>query len=374
VDYAAVRTPPSLLRLSVDGVLLEVPVPHGGAVLVGRSSRAQVRLTDSRVSALHCRLVDRGSALTLEDLGSRHGTLLNGRPLHGARAVKRGDQVQVGSATFVIRDVVAARAAPIPAALPHPLAPPTARSTPHTLALVLFLIGLLALALGVLLMRQTSDSPVPAVFAVPTSPPFVTTVPASAAPPLPTAAPALPAAVSPPALAAGPTTTTGAGAILYQADWSSGMNGWIGGPQWKVVSNMLVNDGSGDGFIVAPYAATTSDYAIEVEVQVLRGDNFLLYLRQPDNRGTDVGYSLQFYDGQTLLNSAAVSHLAIRAFSFGTGWHTYRLEAQANSVRALVDGTPWLSSTDNRYLDGRYVALRDAGAQINVRSFRIMAL
>ena len=41
---------------------------------------------------------------------------------------------------------------------------------------------------------------------------------------------------------------------------------------------------------------------------------------------------------------------------------------------ALVDGAPLLEKADNRYLDGGKVGMFSVGAQISVRSFKVLRL
>lgn len=69
------------------------------------------------------------------------------------------------------------------------------------------------------------------------------------------------------------------GDILYQADWSKGMDGWAGSSDWKVSTEkaMLLNDGSASPCsaqpgptIVAPYSVKIADYAVEAKIQILR--------------------------------------------------------------------------------------------------------
>ena len=49
------------------------------------------------VSAHHCRFARRGEVLTVEDLGSSNGTLVNGQPIDGAVELAVGDLVRLGS-------------------------------------------------------------------------------------------------------------------------------------------------------------------------------------------------------------------------------------------------------------------------------------
>src|SRR6266566_4060638 len=47
-----------------------------------------------------------------------------------------------------------------------------------------------------------------------------------------------------------PTPFPQSGTVLYKADWSSGMNGWAGGDDWKTSSGLLLNDGTQSNSII----------------------------------------------------------------------------------------------------------------------------
>jgi hypothetical protein len=70
-------------------------IRDGETLLVGRDPECGLALEDSRVSSRHARLVWTGSAWTLEDLGSKNGTTVNGRPAAGA-PLQNGDWVSFG--------------------------------------------------------------------------------------------------------------------------------------------------------------------------------------------------------------------------------------------------------------------------------------
>jgi hypothetical protein len=63
---------------------------------VGRGGGCGIVLDDSFVSQVHARVFRRNGEVYVEDLGSRNGTLLNGRPVQRAERVRRGDRVQFG--------------------------------------------------------------------------------------------------------------------------------------------------------------------------------------------------------------------------------------------------------------------------------------
>ena len=63
---------------------------------VGRGGGCGIVLDDTFVSQVHARVFRRDGDVYVEDLGSRNGTLLNGRPVGNAQRVRRGDKVQFG--------------------------------------------------------------------------------------------------------------------------------------------------------------------------------------------------------------------------------------------------------------------------------------
>jgi hypothetical protein len=72
-----------------------LPLTEGENV-VGRGHDAQVRIAVSEVSRRHARIVVAPTATTVEDLESRNGTFVRGRPVHRATPVADGDEVGFG--------------------------------------------------------------------------------------------------------------------------------------------------------------------------------------------------------------------------------------------------------------------------------------
>jgi thermitase len=73
----------------------------GPAAVVGRQPDCAVQLAgDPTVSRQHARLSLQGGQVLLEDLGSRHGTLLAGRPIAGPAIIRPGDSFTVGRTTL----------------------------------------------------------------------------------------------------------------------------------------------------------------------------------------------------------------------------------------------------------------------------------
>lgn len=68
-----------------------------GDTIVGRDEASDIRLDDVSVSRRHARFVLEGDTLTVEDLNSTNGTLVNGRKRAGAVQLRAGDIIKVGA-------------------------------------------------------------------------------------------------------------------------------------------------------------------------------------------------------------------------------------------------------------------------------------
>jgi two-component system, NtrC family, response regulator AtoC len=82
-----------------------IHLDDGADVLVGRSDEATVHVDDAKASREHARFTRRADVLTLEDLGSRNGTHLNGTRLLGAlRPLRSGDVVRIGAVEILVAE------------------------------------------------------------------------------------------------------------------------------------------------------------------------------------------------------------------------------------------------------------------------------
>jgi diguanylate cyclase (GGDEF)-like protein len=68
--------------------------------VIGRSALVEVHLDDPSISRQHCRIDVKDGRLSVEDLGSRNGTLVNGVRVKSA-ILSDGDRVQIGSSTVL---------------------------------------------------------------------------------------------------------------------------------------------------------------------------------------------------------------------------------------------------------------------------------
>jgi hypothetical protein len=62
------------------------------------------------------------------------------------------------------------------------------------------------------------------------------------------------------------------------------------------------------------------------------------------------------------------------SFEPGTGYHTYRLAVQGNTLSFSIDGASVLSGTDNQLLSTGVMGLWSYETQLQVSSFKVIAL
>jgi len=77
------------------------PLPDREPQLVGRSSEA-LELSDHSISRRHAELTPDDGRWTLRDLGSRHGTFVNGVRISGAVGMGVGDRIRCGDTEFLL--------------------------------------------------------------------------------------------------------------------------------------------------------------------------------------------------------------------------------------------------------------------------------
>lgn len=74
-----------------------------GSNLVGRDRDCAVRIDSVTLSRRHATIVVTREKTTVEDLGSKNGTRVNGQRVEHVIALEDGDQVQFGSVTTTYR-------------------------------------------------------------------------------------------------------------------------------------------------------------------------------------------------------------------------------------------------------------------------------
>jgi len=74
-----------------------------GDAIVGRQKDCTVRLMDTSVSRRHAQLSVQDDNLTIEDLGSANGTMVNGRLISEPTPLRDGDEVTLGETILTVQ-------------------------------------------------------------------------------------------------------------------------------------------------------------------------------------------------------------------------------------------------------------------------------
>ncbi len=96
---------------------------------IGRGETCQLRPNSEQVSREHAEFVLTGDTVSVRDLGSRNGTLVNGKAVTEACQLKDRDLVQVGPLTFAV--AIAGAPAAVRAATPLPRAKAAPEDVDH---------------------------------------------------------------------------------------------------------------------------------------------------------------------------------------------------------------------------------------------------
>ncbi len=120
----SVRAKLKIMQGSNAGRILEINVPQ---YVIGRAPGCSLRPQSDAISRQHCAILSSGETVTIRDLKSRNGTILNGEKIESEVALANGDELQVGPLLF---QVILAVSAPTSAAVTAPIVPPTVAPTP----------------------------------------------------------------------------------------------------------------------------------------------------------------------------------------------------------------------------------------------------
>lgn len=90
---------PPVVRLVLDD--RSIPLP-AGTHLIGREPAAAVWIDSSLVSRRHASITIGADSMSVEDLGSRNGTFVNGERLIGPRPLGHADEIRIGHTRIVV--------------------------------------------------------------------------------------------------------------------------------------------------------------------------------------------------------------------------------------------------------------------------------
>ena len=77
-----------------------------GEHFIGRAPEGVVCISSRKVSRRHARILVTREGATLEDLGSKNGTYLNGRRVEEAAELTHGDEISIGPAKLIFKAFV----------------------------------------------------------------------------------------------------------------------------------------------------------------------------------------------------------------------------------------------------------------------------
>lgn len=75
---------------------------RNGENIVGRDSTAHVRLLGDGISRRHARITVDGERLTIEDLGSKNGTYVDGKRVDGSFELQSGNEIRVSNELMTV--------------------------------------------------------------------------------------------------------------------------------------------------------------------------------------------------------------------------------------------------------------------------------
>jgi pSer/pThr/pTyr-binding forkhead associated (FHA) protein len=74
-----------------------------GTFVIGRAIDAAIQIDSGGVSRLHARILVSGQEARIEDLGSKNGTFVDGRPVDAPRILNDGAEVRIGPVALTFR-------------------------------------------------------------------------------------------------------------------------------------------------------------------------------------------------------------------------------------------------------------------------------
>jgi hypothetical protein len=167
-------------------------------------------------------------------------------------------------------------------------------------------------------------------------------------------------------------------------NWTTGTS------DWKILNGtVLVSDGSsidngtGGPTIAAPCQFDNANYAVETTIQVLGdGSCFGISVRgNPDGGngppGVWHGYNISFCGSDVSIGYPSGDYDSFPHAAFSpkpTDVDIYRIEANGNKISVFINGNFLLSWTENTYLTGSQVGLWCEHDELQVTSFKVVAL
>ncbi|MBO0782386.1 MAG: hypothetical protein J2P37_26520 [Ktedonobacteraceae bacterium] len=187
--------------------------------------------------------------------------------------------------------------------------------------------------------------------------------------------------------------STPSGTVLYQADWSKGLEDWHATSGWKITQNELVSEMKGDHGITIPYMVTASAYSIEVRLKVVNamlGGAFVFRVEPTSDKDgysatiagiEPPGYKPKFNSvyPEALVTirpsddqqntSVVTDHI------MDNDWHIYRIDVRPGHIVGFYsDGVRMSVATGNKPIAGGPILIQTTTIQATISSIRIVTL
>jgi hypothetical protein len=184
------------------------------------------------------------------------------------------------------------------------------------------------------------------------------------------------------------TPTPQPGQQAYAADWSEGAADWSLPDGWSVENGTLVSTGAGTANLVAPFAPTGQNYAVEVELAVEGGADCPATVGVFARWVPVAGSATEFQSGYLAGVCTTEWEIALITDTFenqeqiangdhqlDNNQHTYRFEVNGSQLRLFIDGDFIGEATNDQYDQAGVPGIYVGGPfQLTVENFRIFEL
>jgi cell division septation protein DedD len=169
--------------------------------------------------------------------------------------------------------------------------------------------------------------------------------------------------------------------LAYEADWSSGSNGWNLTGGWAIENGQLTTTGNAAP-LLAPFEPQRANYAVEMTMTItgLNGcdERVGVFARVTQSGKVPVGYAANVCDDEWHIDAVLADDrdsLANGDRPLESGSHDYRIEVAGERIRLYIDDEFIGAAADNRWNEaGRAGIYVDGDVQVTVSAFRVFLL
>jgi|GEM_PF-2270784 len=173
--------------------------------------------------------------------------------------------------------------------------------------------------------------------------------------------------------------------LAYEADWSSGNDGWNLSAGWAIENGNLVTSGDASP-LLSPFEPQSPNYAVEIEMIVTNLNTcderagVFARITEAANQPDDglVGYAGTACDDEWHIDAVLeddLESLASGDRTLTSGSHTYRIEVAGEQIRFYIDDAFVGSATDDRWTEAGGTGIFVEGTvDVTISAFRVFTL